>query len=68
MFGVVPFIGWLVTGVVGVWMLLAAVIAIRQALDFDTTRAILTAVTGFVPYVILRELTRWFLEIGAVVV
>jgi hypothetical protein len=37
---------------VGIWMLVAGIIAIRQALDFSTGRAILTAIIGWIPLAI----------------
>jgi hypothetical protein len=51
-----PAIGWAVQLVVGVWMLVAAVLALRQALDFGTGRAIATALLGLLPYAALRVL------------
>lgn len=39
--------------VISLWVLAAVIIAIRQALDFGTGRAILTAVLGFLAYVAL---------------
>jgi hypothetical protein len=51
-----PAIGWAVQLVVGLWMLVAAVLALRQALDFGTGRAIATALLGLLPYVALRVL------------
>jgi hypothetical protein len=36
---------------VALWKLIAAIVAIRQALDFSTGRALLTAVLGFAAYV-----------------
>ncbi len=36
----------------GAALLIAGIIGIRQALDFGTGRAILTALLGFVPYII----------------
>jgi len=39
--------------VVAIWVLIAGIIAIRQALDFSTGRAILTAVLGWIAYLIL---------------
>ncbi len=42
-----PFIGWLVRGIVMVWILFAGIIAIREALDFTTGKAVLTAVIGW---------------------
>lgn len=51
---IIPVLGWLVQAVVGIWMLIAGIIAIRQALDFTTGRAVLTAVVGWLPLVIAR--------------
>ncbi|MBR9988680.1 MAG: YIP1 family protein [Gemmatimonadetes bacterium] len=56
--GIVPLLGWLISLVVGLWILVTGVVAIRQALDFGTGRAILTALLGFVPYAILGALLR----------
>ena len=42
----VPFVGALIAFLVWVWMLVAMVIAVRQALDFTTWRAIGTVVVG----------------------
>jgi hypothetical protein len=47
-FAAVPVLGWLVRPVVAVWILVAGIIAIRQALDFSTGRAIATALIGWV--------------------
>lgn len=54
--GFIPLLGWLVELVVGFWMLIAGVIAVRQALDFGTGRAILTVLIGLLPYLILRAI------------
>jgi hypothetical protein len=45
--GFVPFLGWLIGLIVAVWLLVAGIVAIRQALDFSTGKAILTAVLGW---------------------
>jgi hypothetical protein len=42
--------------IVGIWMLFTGVVAIRQALDFGTGRAIATALLGLIPYTLLRVL------------
>jgi hypothetical protein len=52
--GLVPFIGWAVEGALFFWVLAAAVIALRQALDVDTPRAILTAAIGWILFGVLR--------------
>ena len=44
--GIIPILGWLAGIAAVIWMLVAGIIAIRQALDFSTGRAILTAVLG----------------------
>jgi hypothetical protein len=53
---IVPLIGWLVEAVLAVWVLIAGIIAIRQALDFGTLKAIVTAVIGGVLFGVLQIL------------
>ena len=54
---IIPVVGLIVALAVFIWMLLTTVIAIRQALDFDTGRAIGTAVVSllaqFVVYAVV---------------
>jgi hypothetical protein len=50
--GIIPLLGGLVHAVVAIWMLVAGIIAIRQALDFSTGKAILTAIIGWIPLAI----------------
>jgi hypothetical protein len=45
--GFIPFLGGLVGFAVAIWSLIAGIIAIRQALDFDTGKAVATAVIGW---------------------
>ncbi len=52
--GFVPVLGWLVVPVVWIWQLVAGVVAIRQALDFDTGKAILTAVVAYLPILLMK--------------
>lgn len=42
-----PFFGGLLSAIVGIWLLVTGIVAIRQALDFDTGKAILTAFLGW---------------------
>ncbi len=52
--GVVPAVGLIIFLVVSIWMLVAMVIAVRQALDYTSTwRAIGVVLLGFIPYVLL---------------
>lgn len=46
--GFIPLIGWLVGVLVFFWLLATGVVAIRQALDFSTGKAILTAFLGWI--------------------
>jgi len=46
--GIVPFLGGLVEFAAAIWVLAAGIVAIRQALDFGTGKALLTAVLGWV--------------------
>ena len=35
--GVIPILGWLIGFLVGIWVLVGTVVAVRQALDYDDT-------------------------------
>lgn len=50
--GVIPLLGSLVTLAAWLWMLVAVIIAIRQALDFTTGKAIVTAGIGWIAYAV----------------
>lgn len=50
----IPFLGWPVGPIVWIWQLVAGVIAIRQALDFDTRKAVLTAVVAYIPILVWK--------------
>lgn len=54
--GFIPVLGPLVVFVVWVWILVAGIIAIRQALDFGTGKAVLTAVLGWAAVFLMRWL------------
>lgn len=55
-FSFIPFFGGLIGLVVAIWTLVAGVIAVRQALDFDTGKAILTVIIGWVAVITLTFL------------
>jgi hypothetical protein len=55
-FGFIPGLGSIIVLVASVWTLVATVVAIRQALDFSTWRAILTALIGWIAYTFLSLL------------
>lgn len=47
--GIIPCIGWLIGGI---WALIAGFIAVRQGLDLDNLKALLTIAVGFIVYLI----------------
>ncbi|MDB4952056.1 MAG: Yip1 protein [Gemmatimonadetes bacterium] len=51
--GIVPVLGGVIRFVVMIWLLVTGVIAIRQALDFDTGKAILTALIAWVVIIVV---------------
>jgi hypothetical protein len=52
-FAFIPVLGGIIAFVGSVWSLVAGVIAVRQALDFSTWRAIGTCIVGWILYVLL---------------
>ena len=46
-FAILPLVGGLIRFAITVWVLIAGIVAIRQALDFGTGKAVLTAVIGW---------------------
>jgi hypothetical protein len=51
----IPCVGWLITLAGAIWALVAAVVAVRQALDFDdTVNAIITVFIGWVIILIIQ--------------
>jgi hypothetical protein len=49
-----PFIGGLVHVIVPIWLIATGIVAVRQALDFDTGRAILTMLVGWVLMILIH--------------
>jgi hypothetical protein len=51
-FVLVPVVGWVLEAIVGIWMLIAMVIAVRQALDYKSTwRAVGVCFIGWLVFV-----------------
>jgi hypothetical protein len=47
--GIIPFLGWLIRFAASIWTLIALVIAVRQALDYDdTVKAVIVCVIAWV--------------------
>ncbi|HYH80845.1 MAG TPA: YIP1 family protein [Longimicrobium sp.] len=68
----VPVLGPLLVAVAWIWQLVTAVVAIRQALDFDTGKAIATALIAWIASLLIAGLLAMFLvgsafAVGAVV-
>ncbi len=62
--GIVPGFTGIVFLACAVWMLVAMVIAVRQALDYQSTgRAIAVCIIGWVVQVVMIGLVMWFLGI-----
>jgi hypothetical protein len=55
--GIIPGLGWLVFTVASIWMLIAMVIAVRQALDYKSTfRAVGVCLIGWVIQMVIFAL------------
>ncbi len=55
--GIIPGLNLIVNFVASIWMLVAMIIAVRQALDYKgTLRAVLVCVIGFIVYLIIMML------------
>lgn len=55
-FGIIPLLGAPITLLAALWMLVAAFIAIRQALDFGNGKTLATVVVGWFCYAVLAVL------------
>jgi hypothetical protein len=53
---IIPVIGALVRLAVSIWLLITGVVAIRQALDFSTGKAVVTAIVAWIAIVIVTML------------
>ena len=63
-FGIIPFLGWIVVLVGGLWFLGTATVALRQALDMTTGRAIGTALIALIPSAIVAGIIGSIFDIG----
>lgn len=64
-FNLIPCFGSLIALVGSLWALVAGIIAVREALDFDSTKAILTVVIGWVIVFVVSAIIFSILGIGA---
>ena len=64
--GIVPGLDWLVSVVAALWMLAAMVVAVRQALDYDTTgRAVAVCAIGFAINVVVLSVLAMIMGVSA---
>ena len=56
--GFVPLLGGLIRFAVGIWVAIAGVIAVRQALDISTGKAVATVLISLIPLIVLGGLVR----------
>jgi hypothetical protein len=58
--GIIPMLGGLLTFIIGIWMLVAMVIAVRQALDYKSTwRAVGVCLIGWIVQIAIFALFFW---------
>ncbi|HEU4629937.1 MAG TPA: YIP1 family protein [Gemmatimonadaceae bacterium] len=63
--GLIPVLGLLVVFLVGIWQLVTGIVAIRQALDFTTGKAVLTAIVSWIVVMVVTMLILAPLGLGA---
>src|SRR5262245_5037159 len=64
--GIIPLLGWVVRFAVAIWQLIAMVIAVRAALDYqNAVKAVLVCLIGWVAYMAAVFLFASILGIGA---
>lgn len=64
-FSFIPCVGALISLVGAIWSLVAGVIAVREALDFDTGKAVLTVVIGWIIVFVITAIVGGALGLGA---
>ncbi|HEX2922810.1 MAG TPA: YIP1 family protein [Chloroflexota bacterium] len=59
-FSFIPFFGGIIAFIGSIWALVAGIVAVRQALDFDTGKALITVVIGWVVMLIIGLVVALF--------
>jgi len=62
--GIIPILGTLVQFAVAIWIMVAGVIAIRQALDFTTGKAVITAIVAFLVMLVVGAIMAAIFGLG----
>ncbi len=65
--GVIPLIGWIFGLIAGIWTIIAGIIAIREAAEFDTGRAIVTGIVGVLLFIVAGIVIGLILAAGALI-
>jgi hypothetical protein len=63
--GIIPILGWLVGLVVFFWFIAASIIALKEAFEFDTGRAIATGLLALIGILIVDIILSVFFGIGS---
>lgn len=66
-FGFIPVIGWLISLIGAIWSLVCVIVAIRQALDFGTGRAIITGIIAAIAVAIIMGILGLIFGVGAAI-
>jgi hypothetical protein len=61
----IPCVGWLIALAGGIWSLIAGFIGVREALDLDTTKTLITVIIGWVIIWVVRIILLTVLGVGA---
>jgi hypothetical protein len=64
-FSFIPCVGWLAALAGGIWALVAGFIGVREALDLDTTKTLITVVIGWIIVAIITAVVTAVLGVGA---
>lgn len=62
--GIIPVLGAVVQFAVAIWIMVAGVIAIRQALDFTTGKAVVTAIVAFLVMLVVSTILATIFGVG----
>ena len=58
--GIIPMLGNILNFIIGIWMLVAMIIAVRQALDYESTwRAVGVCLVGWIVQIVIFALFFW---------
>lgn len=63
--GVIPVLGWIVGVVVFFWFIAAAIVALKEAFEFDTGRAVATGIVALIGIVIVDIILSAVFGIGS---